>query len=594
MEVEPGQSSDATEPVPAPPADVTAPGVDEPQFATYPAAETTPPPPAPPRASTLKKALVIAVALVVTFAIAAGAFVFVALKGTSDVIDQMVPANSTVYFTAYLDPAAKQKLNLRGLIDRFPAIATSADLNRKISEALDQALEETGLKSTDVLPWIGTQIAVVVRYDGDKELAAVLVASKDDTAAMAALAKIRKGSLAGDSWTDQQHEGTTISVGTSETQPDLAYAFTDHVAIIAQNAAIVGDVIDTTVGKSPSLSESKDFKAAVGSLPKERLGLLYMNLKPLIERLKQEFISNATLDLTQLSSSFGQLEAFTGMGATLSAQPNGVAFDLTLALDPSKLSDDQRAAQAVPAHQNAVLAFTPADAYSVVAGTGFRETMKSALTEMAKDESFPQLDQELGLTKMVDHLTGDYGVVVSPGSDILVADAALMVGTDDEAGMQGFLDKATTKAGDTLQNDFGGPQATWERTSHNGVTITHLAPSSASDFGFDPAYAVRGGMAILGSSVDEVMAILDAKAGGANVTTSANFAAALPGGSANSGMLYVNIEGIVSAYRDTLSPEDQTKFDADGAPNLAPLKAFTFITTNSPDRLSIRFFLLVG
>jgi hypothetical protein len=594
MEVEPGQSSDATEPVPAPPADLTAPGVDEPQFATYPAAETTPPPPAPPRASTLKKALVIAVALVVTFAIAAGAFVFVALKGTSDVIDQMVPANSTVYFTAYLDPAAKQKLNLRGLIDRFPAIATSADLNRKISEALDQALEETGLKSTDVLPWIGTQIAVVVRYDGDKELAAVLVASKDDTAAMAALAKIRKGSLAGDSWTDQQHEGTTISVGTSETQPDLAYAFTDHVAIIAQNAAIVGDVIDTTVGKSPSLSESKDFKAAVGSLPKERLGLLYMNLKPLIERLKQEFISNATLDLTQLSSSFGQLEAFTGMGATLSAQPNGVAFDLTLALDPSKLSDDQRAAQAVPAHQNAVLAFTPADAYSVVAGTGFRETMKSALTEMAKDESFPQLDQELGLTKMVDHLTGDYGVVVSPGSDILVADAALMVGTDDEAGMQGFLDKATTKAGDTLQNDFGGPQATWERTSHNGVTITHLAPSSASDFGFDPAYAVSGGMAILGSSVDEVMAILDAKAGGANVTTSANFAAALPGGSANSGMLYVNIEGIVSAYRDTLSPEDQTKFDADGAPNLAPLKAFTFITTNSPDRLSIRFFLLVG
>jgi hypothetical protein len=594
MEVEPGQSSDATEPVPAPPADLTAPGVDEPQFATYPAAETTPPPPAPPRASTLKKALVIAVALVVTFAIAAGAFVFVALKGTSDVIDQMVPANSTVYFTAYLDPAAKQKLNLRGLIDRFPAIATSADLNRKISEALDQALEETGLKSTDVLPWIGTQIAVVVRYDGDKELAAVLVASKDDTAAMAALAKIRKGSLAGDSWTDQQHEGTTISVGTSETQPDLAYAFTDHVAIIAQNAAIVGDVIDTTVGKSPSLSESKDFKAAVGSLPKERLGLLYMNLKPLIERLKQEFISNATLDLTQLSSSFGQLEAFTGMGATLSAQPNGVAFDLTLALDPSKLSDDQRAAQAVPAHQNAVLAFTPPDAYSVVAGTGFRETMKSALTEMAKDESFPQLDQELGLTKMVDHLTGDYGVVVSPGSDILVADAALMVGTDDEAGMQGFLDKATTKAGNTLQNDFGGPQATWERTSHNGVTITHLAPSSASDFGFDPAYAVSGGMAILGSSVDEVMAILDAKAGGANVTTSANFAAALPGGSANSGMLYVNIEGIVSAYRDTLSPEDQTKFDADGAPNLAPLKAFTFITTNSPDRLSIRFFLLVG
>jgi hypothetical protein len=592
MEDEPGQPPNAIEPVPAPPADVTAPGLDEPQLATHGAAEAMPP---APRVRTLRKALIIAVALVVTFAIAAGAFVFVALKGTSDVIDQMVPANSTVYFTAYLDPAAKQKLNLRGLIKRFPAIATSEDLNRRIREALDQALEEDGLKSTDVLPWIGTQIAVVVRYEGDKELTAVLVATKDDVAAKAALAKIRKGpNGSADTWAEQGHGGTTVSVGSSQGQPEFAYAFVDHVAIVATDPAVINDVIDTSDGKTASLTDSADFAKAVGLLPKERLGLLYVNLKPLIEKLKQEFISNATLDLTQLSSSFGQLDAFTGMGAALSAQPNGVAFDLTLALDPSKLSEDQRAAQALPAHQNPVLAFTPADAYSVIAGTGFRETMKSALTEMAKDESFPELDQELGLTKMVDHLTGDYGVVVSPGSDIFVADAALMVGTDDEAGMQGFLDKATTKAGNSLQNDFGGPQATWERTSHNGVTITHLAPSSASDFGFDPAYAVSGGMAILGSSVDEVMAILDAKAGGANVTTSANFAAALPGASANSGMLYVNIEGIVSAYRDTLSPEDQASFDADGAPNLAPLKAFTFVTTNSPDRVSIRFFLLVG
>lgn len=585
-QVDPGPEPQpgATEPgIPEPPA--TQPGISEPQGPTYPGAEPFTAAGPPPRRGRLRKVFIVAVALVVTGAIAAGAFVFLALRGTGDVIEHMVPGTSTVYFTAYLDPALQQKLNLRSLVKKFPDFSTAAQLNKQISDALDQALEEAGLSSADVMPWLGTQVAIVVRYDGDKPLEALLVASKDDSAAQAALAKIRKGPTgSADSWTEQKHEGITISVGSSEGKPEIVYAFVDHVAILASDPAVVQDVIDTSAGKTTSLVDSADYAAAIESLPKERLALAYVNLKPLVARLKEELISNATFDLTGISSSFGQLDAFTSMGAALSAQSNGLALDLMMKLDPTKLSDEQKAAQALPPHQNAVLDFSPKEAFAVLAGTGFKETMKSALAEMAKDESFPQTDQELGLTKMVDHLTGDYGLEVSPGQDFFAADAALLVGTDDEAGMQSFLDKALTKAGSSVEN-FGGPPLVWERTSYKGVTITHLAESSAADLGFDPAYAVDSGMAILGSSVQEVMSIVDAKAGGSSVTSADNFASAMAGGAiTNSGMLYVNIEAIVQENRDSLSDDD--------AKNLAPLRAFTFVTTNSPDRVSVRFFLL--
>ena len=69
--------------------------------------------PPPPGASLLKRTLIAAGALVVVGGIAALAIAFIALRGTGDVIDRMVPANSTVYVTVYLDPALKQKLNLR-------------------------------------------------------------------------------------------------------------------------------------------------------------------------------------------------------------------------------------------------------------------------------------------------------------------------------------------------------------------------------------------------------------------------------------------------------------------------------------------------
>ena len=554
------------------------------------------PEPTPGRTKWVKRLLVIIVALVVTGGIAAGAIIFLALRGTEDVIDRMVPGNTTVYVTAYLDPALQQKLNLRSLSKRFPKFASSQELNRRIDDALNDGLRDLGLNSADVRPWLGTQMAALVSVDGDQSMEAFLIASKDEAAATVALAKIRtgpEGSAA--AWKEQEHEGVTISVGSVADGPDMVYALVDHVVVLATDAAIVEEVIDTAAGKISSLRESADFAATQGPLPKERVALAYVNIRPLVEKFKQSLTEGGEFDLSQVSSSFGQLDALTGLGATLSAEPTGIALDLNVGVDATKLTGEQKELLTEAPHENSVLSFTPKDAYGVFALTGLRQTMQSALDELAKDESFADLDQELGLTEMVGHLTGDYGLEAAPAAGPIYAGEALLVGTDDDAGMQAFLDGLASRAAEELEAAFPeAPFLEFERKSYKGVTITYLPVEELREFGVAPAYAVSEGMTIIASSPDQVQAILDSRASGDSIAFSQSFIDALgPGGTSNNGMLYIDIEAVVGAYRNTLDEDGRAQFDVDDAPDLAPLRAFAFTSTNGANRTSVRWFLLI-
>src|SRR5437763_4657554 len=72
------------------------------------------------------------VSLVVVVAVLAGAAFagtkLFSLRGSSDVLENMVPSDATGYVTTYLDPALGQKLALRDLVGKFPALRTDRDL----------------------------------------------------------------------------------------------------------------------------------------------------------------------------------------------------------------------------------------------------------------------------------------------------------------------------------------------------------------------------------------------------------------------------------------------------------------------------------
>src|SRR5207244_11202678 len=127
------------------------------------------------------KPLVIGLSVLIAVAgmAVAGAAFF--LRGSSDTITAMVPDDASVYATVYLDPALGQKLALRSLFSKFPATDTTGELNERLDGFFDNGLQDTGLSfRTDVRPWVGSQVGLVVKVVSSTTDTAALVASTDD------------------------------------------------------------------------------------------------------------------------------------------------------------------------------------------------------------------------------------------------------------------------------------------------------------------------------------------------------------------------------------------------------------------------------
>ena len=136
-----------------------------------------------------------------------------ALRGSPDSLGRMAPANSDFYLSVNLDPGLGQKANLSRLASKFPSLRDTGEVRKNVYQALDGMLREVspGMSFTrDVQPWLGSQVAVVGRIESRGDVA-VLIDSKDDQAADAAIAKVAKQS--GGTWTTSEHGGVTVHVG---------------------------------------------------------------------------------------------------------------------------------------------------------------------------------------------------------------------------------------------------------------------------------------------------------------------------------------------------------------------------------------------
>jgi hypothetical protein len=559
--------------------------------------EPAPPVAAPRRGGT--RILALAVAGVAVAAIGGVAWVLLALRGTSDVVKEMVPPDASVYATVYLDPAAGQKLNVRSLLQKFPDLRDTEELNRRLDELLNEALADSGLTSRDVRPWLGSQVAVAAWIRGiDEPDVAFFITSKDDEAAQAALDRARSRAAAeGVRWTDREHLGVTISSGSGGSgfwADESAYAVIDSTVLFGSRADVLERVIDTARGDGETLGSSQKFTETLDPLAEESLGLVYVDIGQIVD----DVLPQSGIDASDLPLGFGSFDAFRSFGMVVRAESDGVLADVALTFDSSKLSEEERRAIAAQPHQNEVLLFTPEDAYGVFAGSNVQASGEVLLEAGREDPNVDALLTELGVPEAIDALSGDIGIEVSPGTVGAFPAGALLMGTDDEAVMQGFLDGLSQYTLQFLGSEFsaGGDQVPFapDEDEYQGVRITSFPIPDLSLVGVAPAYAVTDGMAIVASSPEEIKDLIDARASERNITASDRFRQALGHADAeNTAIYYVDIEAVTDAVRVALPPEEQASFDADIGPNLEPLKAFIFTTSGAAERSTGRFFLLI-
>ena len=565
--------------------------------------EPSPPPPSPSRHRGRRLLVILAATLVVLGGGVAAAAFFV-MRGSNAEPVELVPASSEVVVTASLDPSARQKMNLLALAHRFPALDDDQDLRQQVNRALDEALESSGLSREDVLPWLGSEVAIVVDFSPDDDVVttSALLASTDDGAAERALDKAMTASLGAGQTRD--YRGVKMRVFGSDSSL-MGYAIVDHVVVISNHQVGLTRVIDVSEGTTPNLADDRDFVDTVSTLPEGKLGLVYVNPTELVSRALSESGLGAAAGTTP---GLDTVRALRSIGISLSAQPDGLAFDLTVRLDPSKLDAATREALDEPVHENATLSLVPTNSYAVATQQGLDTTLKQALDQALATPQGERLRQQLGIDDALSALTGDMTFEIGPGSGATPVGGALVLGVDDPAAVHHTLDKLADLAlasqqrahasspfpaqGDRSRQQMTqlrplkpgpGPKVAWRTTTYQGTTIRYLDDPSLSGSGFLPAYAVLDEAALIGSSPAEIRKLIDVKGGQPSITSSSAYTRALARVPSGSGSLYLDVEGIVSQFASALPPDVEA--------NLEPIKTVVTGGTNSSSRVTARLFI---
>jgi hypothetical protein len=584
----------------------------------------TPPPPAPPgdwyggqgpsgpQEPPKRKGRGKLVALIVGGVILLGGVAFAGVmlvdkvSATPDQMAKMVPAKDQAYVTAYLDPGADQALNLRDLLQRFPALKKKG-AGKAIDEGLEELLRPAGLSYVrDIKPWLGTQIAVSGRMDKDgKPSLAVMFASKDDAKALETMKRVEGLSSNADiDWSTETYKGIDIRVS-RPSSPDqgtsfgplgdqVAYAIVDGSLVIANGLDRMKEVVDADQGNGEALSDDPNFDKAVDALPDDVLGMAYVNLGDLLDQVIPELeagIGFADLpdacDKDEFNKTFDALRAYRGLALSTTAESNGLAIDVAVAIDRSKLPSDAPTAGSSDPHQNVALSFTPEGAFGVVTFAGAESIAKQfdQAEQCADPEAKKQFD-EYGVKDILSNLAGDVGVEVNPGKAGGTPTGALIASVKNEAKMQSSLDKLATKLAG--ESDVGEPVS----TTYKGVKITSIQPDPSSDEEFVPTWAVTDGVAIIATSPAEMKAVIDAHQG-EDITDDATFQeAAAQVDLEGSPLAYIDVRRVVTAYVAAL-PDF---FKDDLGPtldNVKPVKATILSAGGDGDVTTVRWFFLI-
>ena len=613
-------------PPPLPEPIVPSPDPAVPPAASPPGAPLLPPDPlmsSPPSKPRGRRVLVAVVAAIVVVLGAGAAAAFFMMRGSSEQLTGLVPADADVFASVYLDPSAGQKVNLLSLAAKFPKLGEGEDLDQRVNDLIDEAFADPGLTHEDIRPWLGSQIGVSVDVGDDGQPhAAVLISTTDPEASRAAVAKLVDGV------TTSTYDGVEISTVTGGGTFGGAYAVVDDVVVIASDETTVKRAIDTAHGTVPNLGSSQSYTDTLAGLPEGKLGVAYVNVKGLVDQFGSDTAASAAIG----AGGLGNLAAIESVGMSLTAESDGIALDATTNYDPTKLTKAQRDVLAAPDHENATMAFVPADAFAVVAGEHVDTALQSTLEQIEQQtpDATAAID-EAGLRDLIAAMTGDLALEVDPGTDGPVS-GALLLGTNDEAGMQTFLDSIGTLVSQQLAGlgassavpddllsqmedckgtpkqiarcqqelisglDLGGtPEPVpLVKEEYQGVTITSFDIPALRSSGFQPAYAVVDGAGVIATSPVEIHRLIDTKASGEDVRTSPVFTSATARVPTAEGVVFLDVQAIAATVRENLPTADQATYDEDVAPNLAPITAFVVGSESDEQHQTVRMFLQIA
>lgn len=416
-------------------------------------------------------------------------------SGLADRAAGLVPANAAVYATVYLQPSTGQQVNLAGLIGRLPGFADEASLDDKVDEAVQNLLAGAGVDyRVQIKPWLGDQVAAAAWYADDDAALQHSVAILTLTDEAAARASIEDLAPETETFTSEEYGGTTLHVAST-----IAYAVIGDMLVLSATSEAIRGVIDTQ-GGGPDLASREEFGARMAELPSDHLAAGFV-------------------DVAALTGGSGEALQGTGLlgtaGVALVAERDGIRLSATMPQDTRAATASEVVSPEPVAGASTLTDWMPAETVAEAVVFNLDDTIAAAEAGAASVPEAQALTQAmdtlrvaaaLGLgidlnADVMPLLSGEVGLAIGAAADGVPSGQLILRPDDPEAGA------ATLERIAERLADAGGERRT---ESVGDVEVTVVVAPQIGQF----AFLATDGVLVLGLSVADVVAAVDAHADG--------------------------------------------------------------------------------
>jgi hypothetical protein len=347
--------------------------------------------------------------------------------------------------------------------------------------------------------------------------------------------------------------------------------------VLSDGSGFLTEVIDTAQGRTASLAEDSGYLQTVSALPKDKLGLLFVNPTDLVQSALSEADPAALTGFPQVAT----LKAIRGVGVSLSAEPGGFSFDSTVSYDTARLDPSVRAQLDVPVHENKLIGYVPTDSFLVASQEGYDQALRQGLGFLSGSEG-EGIRSLLHLDDAIESLTGDVVFESSPGSGGPTPGGAVLLGVKDPRPMQVTLD--------AIAGLIGGA---WKTTTYHGETVRFFEDPDLGRYDVAPAYATFGDAAVLATSPAEIRKLIDVQEGSPSISSSSAYSSAMARVPSGDGTFYLDVSGLVAVVEGLLPSGERAGFDGEVRPNLDPIESVAASAANSSKRQTGRLFVAI-
>ncbi|MDQ3985047.1 MAG: DUF3352 domain-containing protein [Actinomycetota bacterium] len=383
----------------------------------------------------MKLKLVIAIVLAALL-VGAGAVLtygFLFSPAVDDAI-KLIPADSKLYVNFFLDPSNSQKQALENIIESSP-LKSPDGAKKELFDLLNQPLKEQGCSvEEDFEPWVGKQMSFFISDFGEEPDGALLVATENEDAALAAFNKCSEEEI---DYKEKSYEGIDYRV----TPEGEALGIIDGY-LVAGTEDGVKSVVDTSAGKA-SLDDSDRYRDAVAE-HHDHIALMYFDFRGLLDQLRD----SGELDVPDLAALQFVYDFVGTRPLTLSffAERDALVLETFMGL-PTGSSGLASAYAASIAPQ--ILSQLPQGAWGAIA-SGSVGKFTDAVLDLVDERGIPgasraeleaQFEKETGLSLGADLLSwiGDVGLFVQGTTPTTVSGGAVIESTDRAAAQRAVM-----------------------------------------------------------------------------------------------------------------------------------------------------------